>query len=151
MPPQLKAEVNIMPRVVQGNLQSLPPAVRDFIQSNAKLCQPESIHICDGSEEENKRLLDVMVEQGMIKKLSKYENWWVAWRKSSTNSELQYAFSILFTFKTAYNPSLFAFHEHFGTVSYIGEILRKSKLFPLKINIKHIIQLDYQLYIVSVD
>ncbi|XP_069728017.1 phosphoenolpyruvate carboxykinase, cytosolic [GTP] [Phaenicophaeus curvirostris] len=78
MPPQLKAEVNVMPKVVQGDLQSLPPEVRDFIESNAKLCQPESIHICDGSEEENKKILDIMVEQGMIKKLSKYENCWLA-------------------------------------------------------------------------
>ncbi|NXX87518.1 PCKGC protein, partial [Centropus bengalensis] len=78
MPPQLKAEVYVMPKVVQGDLQSLPPEVRDFIESNAKLCQPESIHICDGSEEENKKILDIMVEQGMIKKLSKYENCWLA-------------------------------------------------------------------------
>ncbi|XP_014811133.1 PREDICTED: phosphoenolpyruvate carboxykinase, cytosolic [GTP] [Calidris pugnax] len=78
MPPQLKAEVNVMPKVVQGDLQSLPPEARDFIESNAKLCQPESIHICDGSEEENKKMLDIMVEQGMIKKLSKYENCWLA-------------------------------------------------------------------------
>ncbi|KFU90402.1 Phosphoenolpyruvate carboxykinase, cytosolic [GTP] [Chaetura pelagica] len=78
MPPQLKAEVNVMPKVVQGDLESLPPEARDFIESNAKLCQPESIHICDGSEEENKKLLDIMVEQGMIKKLNKYENCWLA-------------------------------------------------------------------------
>ncbi len=78
MPPELKTEVNIMSKVIQGDLESLPPQVREFIESNAKLCQPESIHICDGSEEENKKILDIMVEQGMIKKLSKYENWWVA-------------------------------------------------------------------------
>lgn len=78
MPPEMKAEVNIMPKVTQGDLESLPPEAREFIESNAKLCQPENIHICDGSEEENKKILDIMVEQGMIKKLSKYENWWVA-------------------------------------------------------------------------
>ena len=78
MPPELKTEVNIMSKVIQGDLESLPPQVMEFIESNAKLCQPESIHICDGSEEENKKILDIMVEQGMIKKLSKYENWWVA-------------------------------------------------------------------------
>jgi len=78
MPPELKTEVNIMSKVIQGDLESLPPQVREFIESNAKLCQLESIHICDGSEEENKKILDIMVEQGMIKKLSKYENWWVA-------------------------------------------------------------------------
>ncbi|NXN91827.1 PCKGC protein, partial [Rhinopomastus cyanomelas] len=78
MPPELKAEVNVMPKVVQGDLDSLPPEARDFIESNAKLCQPDSIHICNGSEEENKKMLDIMVEQGMIKKLSKYENCWLA-------------------------------------------------------------------------
>ncbi|NWZ37341.1 PCKGC protein, partial [Brachypodius atriceps] len=78
MPPQLKAEMNVMPKVVQGDLESLSPEARDFIETNAKLCQPECIHICDGSEEENKKLLDVMVEQGMIKKLKKYENCWLA-------------------------------------------------------------------------
>ncbi|NWW71309.1 PCKGC protein, partial [Climacteris rufus] len=78
MPPQLKAEMNVMPKVVQGDLESLSPEARDFIETNAKLCQPECIHICDGSEEENKKLLDIMVEQGMIKKLSKYENCWLA-------------------------------------------------------------------------
>ncbi|XP_013806858.1 phosphoenolpyruvate carboxykinase, cytosolic [GTP] [Apteryx mantelli] len=78
MPPQLKTELNIIPKVIQGDLQSLPPEVREFIESNAKLCQPESIHICDGSEEENQKILDIMVEQGMIKKLRKYENCWLA-------------------------------------------------------------------------
>ncbi|NXU83555.1 PCKGC protein, partial [Xiphorhynchus elegans] len=78
MPPQLKAEMNVMPKVVQGDLESLPPEAKDFIETNAKLCQPENIHICDGSEEENKKILDIMVEQGMIKKLKKYENCWLA-------------------------------------------------------------------------
>ncbi|NWI87877.1 PCKGC protein, partial [Pitta sordida] len=78
MPPQLKGEMNVMPKVVQGDLESLPPEARNFIETNAKLCQPENIHICDGSEEENKKILDIMVEQGMIKKLSKYENCWLA-------------------------------------------------------------------------
>ncbi|NXO21494.1 PCKGC protein, partial [Cisticola juncidis] len=78
MPPQLKAEMNVLPKVVQGDLESLSPEAREFIETNAKLCQPECIHICDGSEEENKKLLDIMVEQGMIKKLNKYENCWLA-------------------------------------------------------------------------
>ncbi|NXG13732.1 PCKGC protein, partial [Grallaria varia] len=78
MPPQLKAEMNAMPKVVQGDLESLSPEAKDFIETNAKLCQPENIHICDGSEEENKKILDIMVEQGMIKKLNKYENCWLA-------------------------------------------------------------------------
>ncbi|XP_041334426.1 phosphoenolpyruvate carboxykinase, cytosolic [GTP] [Pyrgilauda ruficollis] len=78
MPPQLKADMNVMPKVVQGDWESLSPEARNFIETNAKLCQPECIHICDGSEEENKKILDIMVEQGMIKKLNKYENCWLA-------------------------------------------------------------------------
>lgn len=75
MTPQLKTRLNITPRLIQGDLKSLSQEVRHFIESNAKLCQPARIHICDGSEEENKNILDTMVEQGMIKKLKKYENW----------------------------------------------------------------------------
>ncbi|XP_063002560.1 phosphoenolpyruvate carboxykinase, cytosolic [GTP] [Elgaria multicarinata webbii] len=78
MPPQLQTQMNATPKVVQGDLKCLAPDVRDFIESNAKLCQPEAIHICDGSEEENKNILELMLEQGMIKKLGKYENCWLA-------------------------------------------------------------------------
>lgn len=75
MPPQLKTQLNITSKVVKGDLESLNEDVRGFIESNAKLCQPDSIHICDGSEGENKKILALMEEQGMVKKLSKYENW----------------------------------------------------------------------------
>uniref|UniRef100_A0A674I158 Phosphoenolpyruvate carboxykinase, cytosolic [GTP] n=1 Tax=Terrapene triunguis TaxID=2587831 RepID=A0A674I158_9SAUR len=78
MTPQLKTRLNIIPRLIQGDLKSLSQEVRYFIESNAKLCQPARIHICDGSEEENKNILDIMVEQGMIKRLKKYENCWLA-------------------------------------------------------------------------
>lgn len=36
----------------------------------AKMCQPDSIYWCDGSEEENSRLLNEMVESGMAIKLN---------------------------------------------------------------------------------
>ncbi|KAL7891099.1 hypothetical protein AOLI_G00005750 [Acnodon oligacanthus] len=42
------------------------------------LCQPDALHICDGSEEENNTILDHLQEQGVIKKLTKYENCWLA-------------------------------------------------------------------------
>ena len=51
--------------------------VRDFIEQHARVMQPHSIHICDGSESENTSLLELMVQKGMIKKLPKYENWLV--------------------------------------------------------------------------
>lgn len=44
----------------QGNLQGLGPKVRKFVEENIKLCQPDMIHICDGSEEENRSLLNLL-------------------------------------------------------------------------------------------
>lgn len=77
MPPQLQPRSQNGPRVLQGDLSALSPAVKEFVETSVSLCQPESIHICDGSDEENQSILTQLEEQGMIKKLSKYENWWV--------------------------------------------------------------------------
>lgn len=52
--------------------------VRDFIEQHARVMQPNNIHICDGSDSENKSLLQLMLQKGMIKKLPKYENCWYA-------------------------------------------------------------------------
>ena len=54
----------------------LSPKVRSFVEEKAKQCQPKDIHICDGSEAENKLLLDLMQKQGMIEPLPKYDNWY---------------------------------------------------------------------------
>lgn len=42
------------------------PALRDWVAKTAALTSPDSIHWCDGSQEENTRLLDQMVEQGTL-------------------------------------------------------------------------------------
>ncbi|KAM4842281.1 phosphoenolpyruvate carboxykinase, cytosolic [GTP] [Thomomys bottae] len=78
MPPQLHNRVDLSAKVVQGSLEHLPRAVREFVESNGQLCEPDYIHICDGSEEENRRLLERMQEEGIIKKLRKYDNCWLA-------------------------------------------------------------------------
>ncbi|XP_056403800.1 phosphoenolpyruvate carboxykinase, cytosolic [GTP] [Hyla sarda] len=78
MPSQKKTELQISGIVTQGNLSSLSPDVVSFIVTYARICLPENIHICDGSEEENKKLLHHMEEIGMIKRLPKYENCWLA-------------------------------------------------------------------------
>ncbi|XP_017568351.1 phosphoenolpyruvate carboxykinase, cytosolic [GTP] [Pygocentrus nattereri] len=78
MPPQLHSQNQSCPRVLQGDLGSLSPSLREFIESSLSLCQPDALHICDGSEEENSALLDHLQEQGVIKKLKKYENCWLA-------------------------------------------------------------------------
>ena len=41
----------------------------DWVNEWARLCQPEKIHWCNGSETENKRLLDEMTASGMCIKL----------------------------------------------------------------------------------
>uniref|UniRef100_A0A8C5QRY8 Phosphoenolpyruvate carboxykinase, cytosolic [GTP] n=1 Tax=Leptobrachium leishanense TaxID=445787 RepID=A0A8C5QRY8_9ANUR len=78
MPSRVKAELQITGIVTQGDLLSLPSDISEFIVTNARLCQPDSIHICDGSEEENKKILHQMEETGMIKRLTKYDNCWLA-------------------------------------------------------------------------
>uniref|UniRef100_A0A646QDX8 Phosphoenolpyruvate carboxykinase [GTP] n=1 Tax=Hemiscolopendra marginata TaxID=943146 RepID=A0A646QDX8_9MYRI len=64
--------------IIQGDLDKLPSKVRHFVEENAALMQPTNIHICDGSEEENKALLKLMQRQGVIEPLPKYENCWLA-------------------------------------------------------------------------
>ncbi|XP_075701948.1 phosphoenolpyruvate carboxykinase, cytosolic [GTP] [Rhinoderma darwinii] len=78
MPSQQKTELQISGSVTQGNMNSLGPDVVDYIVTYARICLPTNIHICDGSEEENKKLLHQMEEIGMIKRLPKYENCWLA-------------------------------------------------------------------------
>jgi len=58
-------------------LNSLPPKVREFVEKNAELCQPESVHICDGSEGENQSLINIMRKGGLIEPLPKYNNCWL--------------------------------------------------------------------------
>src|SRR4030043_1354259 len=41
-----------------------------WVKEWADLCQPDVIHWCDGSDEENQKLLDLMVKSGMAIKLN---------------------------------------------------------------------------------
>lgn len=47
-----------------------------FLQHDVELCQPSYVHICDGSDDENRVLLDVLQAEGIIQPLPKYENWY---------------------------------------------------------------------------
>ncbi|KAL1401068.1 hypothetical protein pipiens_001994 [Culex pipiens pipiens] len=64
--------------VVNGEITQLSAKVRDFVEQSAALCQPEKIHIVDGTEEESRRLLKMLHSQGTIQPLPKYENCWLA-------------------------------------------------------------------------
>ena len=54
---------------------SLRPHVKEFVEKNVELCKPAAVHVCDGSSEENEMLLNKLVEQGRLTKLTKYNNW----------------------------------------------------------------------------
>lgn len=64
--------------VVNGDLSKLSPKVRTYVEESVSLCQPEKIHICDGSDRENSMLIKIMLEQGTITALPKYDNCWLA-------------------------------------------------------------------------
>ncbi len=49
--------------------------MRSFVQNCARLCQPQRVHVCDGSDKENEELLKLMHQQGMIEPLSAMDNW----------------------------------------------------------------------------
>jgi phosphoenolpyruvate carboxykinase (GTP) len=64
--------------VINGDLKSLSPKVRAYVEENVDLCKPEKIHICDGTEQENNHLLNLMQQHGTIVPLPKYQNCWLA-------------------------------------------------------------------------
>lgn len=52
--------------------------LNDWVKEMADLCQPDSIHWCDGSEEENKNIINGLVKDGVFVPLKKRENsYWV--------------------------------------------------------------------------
>lgn len=64
--------------VTSPSLSKLAPKVQEFIQAKASLCQPDRIHVCDGSEAENVGLLHGMEKDGLAVRVSgRYENWYV--------------------------------------------------------------------------
>ena len=58
-------------------LDSLPSGVRSFVDKWSEHCTPEGVHVCDGSDEEDGALLQLLVEKGSITPLSKLEDWCV--------------------------------------------------------------------------
>lgn len=61
--------------VVNGDFDKLSAKLRDFIKKNVELCKPKALWICDGSEEEDKKLRDLLVDEGLLMRLPKYKNW----------------------------------------------------------------------------
>lgn len=67
---------SIASQVLYGKWNDLPKKVQHYVQDNVKLCKPDTIHICDGSDRENEMLLYILQRDGMIKPLPKMDNWW---------------------------------------------------------------------------
>lgn len=61
--------------VVYGNFDTLSDKIKTFIAEKSKLCQPDSLHICDGSEQEAKQLIELLVKNGTAEKLENMDNW----------------------------------------------------------------------------
>lgn len=61
--------------VVNGDFKALAPRIQEFVVDRADLCKPDSLHICDGSEEEIRKLIAGMVSSGQLTKLTKYPGW----------------------------------------------------------------------------
>ncbi|OWR44517.1 mitochondrial phosphoenolpyruvate carboxykinase isoform 1 [Danaus plexippus plexippus] len=59
-------------------LANLTPKVRAFVERSAALCEPDHVHVCDGSDAEGKALLQMMQQQGTVKPLPKYDNCWLS-------------------------------------------------------------------------
>lgn len=75
IPAKLWPQIRTISCTSSIDLNNLHPKVRSFVEEKANLCQPDNIHICDGSDEENELILNLMKDNGMIVKLKKYENW----------------------------------------------------------------------------
>ncbi|XP_060075345.1 phosphoenolpyruvate carboxykinase, cytosolic [GTP]-like [Ylistrum balloti] len=76
--PQTRNGSHSVPNILYGKWNNLPKKVQAYVDHNVRLCQPSSIHICDGSDSENNLLLYLLQRDGMIKPLHKMENCWLA-------------------------------------------------------------------------
>lgn len=56
----------------------LPSKVKAFVQESVSVCQPDHVHLCDGSERENNEITQILRQDGTIRPLTKYENCWLA-------------------------------------------------------------------------
>ncbi|KAK7113883.1 phosphoenolpyruvate carboxykinase, cytosolic [GTP]-like isoform X2 [Littorina saxatilis] len=65
-------------RAIYGELDGLPAKVRHYVEENARLCKPDTIHICDGSERENELITYMLQKDNILRRLPKYDNCWLA-------------------------------------------------------------------------
>uniref|UniRef100_A0A8C7ZTI5 phosphoenolpyruvate carboxykinase (GTP) n=1 Tax=Oryzias sinensis TaxID=183150 RepID=A0A8C7ZTI5_9TELE len=61
-----------------ASIPSLPPAVADFVKGAADECKPANVHVVTGTPEETANILAGLERDGMVKRLPKYQNCWLA-------------------------------------------------------------------------
>ncbi|XP_014294314.1 phosphoenolpyruvate carboxykinase [GTP] isoform X2 [Halyomorpha halys] len=59
-------------------IKNLPIKLRRYVEEAIKICNPSDVHICDGSERENKMFIEKMLFDGTIVPLPKYRNCFLA-------------------------------------------------------------------------
>lgn len=67
-----------LPANLAAAIEKLPPGVKAYVEEKAILCQPDQIYVCDGSDAEYRKFLVDLEKSGVIKKLTAYENCWLA-------------------------------------------------------------------------
>ncbi|XP_069044161.1 phosphoenolpyruvate carboxykinase [GTP], mitochondrial [Lepisosteus oculatus] len=65
-------------RYFSTSLSSLPRSVEKFVSSAVELCRPAGVTVVTGQPEETADILARLQKDGMVKKLPKYENCWLA-------------------------------------------------------------------------
>ncbi|XP_028649530.1 phosphoenolpyruvate carboxykinase [GTP], mitochondrial [Erpetoichthys calabaricus] len=61
-----------------SSLDVVPRSVKQFVAESVELCKPASVHVCTGTREETAEILGILEGDGMVKKLPKYKNCWLA-------------------------------------------------------------------------
>lgn len=56
------------------SVDALPAKVRSYVEKWREHCTPKALHVCDGSEEEDKALHQLLVECGSIVPLPKLDH-----------------------------------------------------------------------------
>merc|ERR1719412_584635 len=64
--------------IIHGDWLALPSSVRTWTQQQIEMCQPDNLHIMDGSLAEDKALKAQLVKKGVLTPLPKYDNCFLA-------------------------------------------------------------------------
>jgi len=54
------------------DISKLAPGVKQHIEKYAKICQPANIHVCDGSEAERNAIINMLINDNVLKPIPKY-------------------------------------------------------------------------------